>query len=185
MPANAANPALGTAQSPGPPASPGEAKVACAIHCCDKEPYELSNNRGGKNTCQRLSKRKDACVVRKLREMKGDKLTTKNKFDDVLASPRCSAPGISRTLIPDNIVLHGEDVVAIDSKWPCDPSKVKFGKSVVNPSDSRTGLAMTTGKEADEYPKITKPVKVTESKAMTPADTKELKDKDCTCSKKK
>jgi hypothetical protein len=177
MPANAANPAMGTSQAPGPPGVGGEADVACAIHCCDQKAYKLPDNRGGKNTCQRLACRKHSCVLHSLREKtESGNLTTKNKLSNVLASPRCSAPGIGRTLIPDTIVGG----VAIDAKFPCDPSKVKFGKAVKNLSLPKAGSAMETDKELSEYNQIDKPVKVSDSKAMTPADAAASKG-DCKC----
>jgi hypothetical protein len=178
---NAANPAMGTSQAPSPPGMGGEADVACAIHCCDKKEYNLPKKKGKKaqkTTCQRLGSRKHSCVLHKLREKtESGKLTTTNKFKNVLASPRCSAPGVGRTLIPDTIV----DGVAIDAKFPCDPSKVKFGSPVKNLSLPRPGTSMQGDKELNEYKAITKPVKVQDCQAMTPSDAAEAKGSNCKC----
>lgn len=169
-------------QSPGAPVTPAEAAVACAIWCCDKKPYNLNNNRGGRQTCQRLGNRKHSCVLHSLRKKKGDKLTTDNKRTDVQASPRIEHGQLGndtgRTLIPDTIV-NGNKV--IDAKFPCEPENVTFttGKNKLqNLSDGRLGTEMGTPKEAVDYKKI-KGVKKTE--CMTPADAATKKGDNCEC----
>lgn len=181
MPLNSSNPALGIGQSPGSiTATNGEAEVACAIYCCDKKPYSLKNNRGGRKTCQRLAHRKHSCVLHKLREKNGDKLTQTNKFKNIYASPRYKVPGIKRVLIPDTIVGN----TVIDAKFPCDPAKVHKagftkGKGVkAYPSTSKAGSSMMTKKERREYKKIEGVKRV---KAMTPSDAAKKKGK-CKCS---
>ncbi len=178
-------------QSPSPPVSPAEAKVACAIFCCDKKEYSLKNTRGGRKTCQRLGHRKHSCVLHKLREhTPSGRLTTKDKFPNIQASPRFKVKGISRTLIPDTIV-DGNKVV--DAKFPCQTSDVhsasdtppgtgpgftKGSGTRAYPCDSRLGTAMGTPKEARDYKKI-KGVKKVE--CMTPEDAKSKKGDDCAC----
>lgn len=178
-------------QPPSPPAIPGEAKVACAIYCCDQEEYSLKNTRGGRKTCQRLGHRKHSCVLHKLREKTASgKLTTKNKHADVQASPRFKVPGVPRTLIPDTIV-NGNKV--IDAKFPCETNKVHgpsdtpagtgpgftTGKSKrAYPCSPRSGASMLTRKERKDYKKIPGVKKV---EAMTPEDAKKKKGDDCKC----
>jgi hypothetical protein len=147
--------------------------VACAIQCCDKKPYNLPNNRGGRKTCQRLAHRKHSCVLHRLREKKGNKLTTENKFPNIQASRRYppSETGASRVLIPD-VVMNGNRV--IDAKFPCDPANVKFGKNVVNPSLDLPGKA--TKKEKRDY-KLIPGIK--EVKPMSPKQAREKGE--CAC----
>jgi hypothetical protein len=172
-------------QSPGPPVTPAEAAVACAIWCCDKEPYSLQNTRGGRKTCQRLGHRKHSCVLHKLRKKSGNKLTTTNKVPGVEASPRIP-PGVrgndtSRVLIPDTIV-DGNKV--IDAKFPCETDDVhkkgftKGAAKMAYPSDGRLGSAMTTSKEDIDYKKIDGGMK---TECMTPADAAAKKGSDCEC----
>lgn len=177
-------------QSPQPPVTPAEAAVACAIFCCDQEDYSLTNKRGGRKTCQRLGHRKHSCVLHKLREEKGGKMTTTNKVPGVQASPRIKVKGIKRPLIPDTIV-DGNKV--IDAKFPCKTEDVHgpgdtppgtgpgFTKGAAKrafPSDSRLGTAMGTPKEAKDYKKIPGVQKV---ECMTPEDAKSKKDANCKC----
>ncbi len=76
-------------------------KVACAIYCCDQKEYPLVKRAGNKN-CQRLGSKKHSCVLHQLREKKGGKLTQKNRFSGIQASPRIEDNG--KLLIPDTIV---------------------------------------------------------------------------------
>ncbi|MFO0617509.1 MAG: hypothetical protein U0414_33240 [Polyangiaceae bacterium] len=175
-------------QKPGVAMTPTE-RVACAIYCCDKKKYNLPNSRGGRKTCQRIGNRKHSCVLHALRKhTKSGKLTTKNKYAGVKASPRF--PKGKRTLIPDTIV-NGNKV--IDAKFPCEtkdvhgPGDKPKGKGPgfttgkgkkAYPSDSRRGTVMLTSKEKSDYKKINGIKKV---EAMTPADAKTAKGKNCKC----
>lgn len=176
MTANSGNVALGIGQTAGTAAAAsGEAVVACAIYCCDKEKYNLPNSRGGRKTCQRIASRKHSCVLHKLRVKKNGKLTQQNKFSNVLASPRYDNV-VSRRLIPDTIV----DNVVIDAKFPCSTTAVhKVGWSPpknVYPTDGRSG--MMGKKELREYGKIKN---VKDVKAMSPADAAKKKGANCKC----
>lgn len=171
-PPNAAT-MMGAVHAPVVVANPA-AVVACAIHCCDKKAYNLPNNRGGRQTCQRLAHRKHSCVLHKLRVKTNGRLTQTNKYKDIQASPRFDVPGIPRTLIPDTIVKG----TVIDAKFPCDPSKVTFGSNVKNPSrPGVSGSSMLGTKELDEYPLIPG---VKDVEGMTPSDAAALKG-DCVC----
>jgi hypothetical protein len=179
-------------QSPQPPVTPAEAAVACAIFCCDQQDYSLNDTSGGEKTCQRLANRKHSCVVHKLREEKGGKMTTTNKVPGVQASPRFDPKdtGVPRTLIPDTIV-DGNKI--IDAKFPCKtgdvhgpgdnppgtgPGFTKPGTRRAFPSDARTGVDMGTPKEATDYTNIKGVQKV---ECMTPEDAKSKKDANCKC----
>lgn len=172
-PPNAAT-LMGTVHAPSVALNPDQ-EVACAIHCCDQKAYNLPNSRGGRQTCQRLANRKHSCVLHSLREKDNGKLTTRNKFANIQGCPRFDGvPGAGRTLIPD-VVVNGNRV--IDAKFPCDPSKVKFGNPVANASQAGSGTSMLTAKERVDYSKIPGIKKV---EGMSPSDANAKKG-NCTC----
>ena len=133
--------------------------VACAIHCCDKQPYTMKKNRPKSVSCQRLAHRKHSCVLHSLRNKSGNRLTTENKFSDrgVFASPRSNTPINGKIRIPDVVV--GNKIV--DAKFPCSTDKVysqlPMSNTAIesNPTDS---LSMMTFKEKNIYGKFKHPV---------------------------
>lgn len=158
--------------------------VACAIHCCDKAPYEKGKHDDQGKHCRSLSISKHSCVVHSLREKdKSGNLTTTNKFKGVSASPRFPSGGV--TLIPDTIVTVPGGTKIIDAKFPCarpfDHTKKLNGPY---PSDmSVIGNSMKGDKELIDYPTI-KPDgknKVKKVDAMTPKDAKDKISSDCKC----
>lgn len=147
--------------------------VACAIHCCDKAPYEKRKHDDEGQDCRSLSTSKHSCVLHSLRKKEGDKLTLENKFDNVQASPRF--PKKSPKLIPDTII-NGNTV--IDAKFPC-KKKVPAPLKGSHPSDlTKTGKDMLTTKEKVDYQAIPGVKKV---KAMTPKEADKAKGSKCTC----
>jgi hypothetical protein len=149
--------------------------VACAIHCCDKAPYDKRDHKDEGQDCRSLSTSKHSCVLHSLRKKKGDTLTLENKFGNVQASPRFQMG--STTLIPDTII-NGNEV--IDAKFPC-KKKVPAPLKGSHPSDlTKTGPDMLTDKEKLDYPQIPGVKKV---KAMTPKDAEKAKGAKCTCKK--
>jgi hypothetical protein len=163
----------GCTQLPVIAGNTAEEIVACAIHCCDKAPYEKRKHDDEGQDCRSLSTTKHSCVLHSLRKKKGDKLTLEHKFDNVQASPRF--PMGSTTLIPDTII-NGN--VVIDAKFPC-KKKVPAPLKGAHPSDlTKTGTDMLTKKEKIDYPAIPGVKKV---KAMTPKDAEKAKGAKCTC----
>ncbi len=177
----------GVMQAAGTAAN-AEAEVACAIWCCDQKPYPLPDTRGGRKTCQRLANRKHSCVLHKLRQQDEDRLTQKDKFSNIKASPRHRVPGIARVLIPDAIANE----TVIDAKFPCNTSDVhgpgdtppgtgpgftSGAATRVYASTSATGADMITKKELREYAQIDGVHRVM---AMTPYDANANRG-DCTC----
>lgn len=147
-------------------------KVACAIYCCDQKEYPLVKRAGNKN-CQRLGSKKHSCVLHQLREKKGGKLTQKNRFSGIQASPRIEDNG--KLLIPDTIV--GSTV--IDAKFPCpDPIK-NTPPNIAQPSPARSSDSMLGTKETVDYQNLDG---VDDVEGMTPSEAEDEKG-DCKCGK--
>jgi len=157
--------------------------VACAIHCCDKAKYDKRAHDDQGQHCRSLSTSKHSCVLHSLREKdKNGGLTTNNKFDGVMASPRF---GSNPTLIPDTIIKVGGGHKIIDAKFPCKTpfDHTKPLKSESYPSDmSVSGSSMLGQKELGDYKEIkVDGQKVKKVEAMTPKDAEAKKNANCTC----
>lgn len=161
-----------------------EELVACAIHCCDKAPYEKGKHDDQGAHCRSLSTSKHSCVLHVLRvKDKNDNLTTTNKYKapgpEIEASPNCGG------LIPDTIIATGGGHVVIDAKFPCDtPFDHTKPLNGTKRSDlTVTGKSMKGDKELIDYPTIKRngqKVKDVEAWAPKEAEAKINKAK-CTC----
>ena len=142
--------------------------VACAVHCCDKAPYE---------------KGKHSCVMHSLRKKdKGGKLTKESKFPGVDAPYR----GQYGDLVPDTIIKVKGGHKAIDAKFPCDTpfDHTKALKGTKTSDLSVLGESMKGDKELDDYLSIkVDGQKVKGCDAMTPKDAAGRINKKCTCKK--
>ena len=176
----------GCLQVPVVTGSTPEEIVACAIHCCDKAPYEKGKHDDQGQHCRSLSTSKHSCVLHSLREKdKNGNLTTTNKFKDangdviVEASPRCGS------MIPDTIIKVAGGHKVIDAKFPCDTpfDHTKPFKGSRMSDMSVTGKSMETDKELIEYPTIVRDgQKVKKVEAWSPKDAAGKIDKSsCTC----
>jgi len=164
-----------------------ELLVACAIYCCDQAEYtkirhhtstgkDGSKITGKSKDCRSLSTTKHSCVLHSLRKKdKSKKMTTTDKFPDVEASPRGTAPspGGSSTvnIIPD-IILYGDRI--IDCKFPCpDGSTAPLKKKKCPSNPEISGREMMTPKERDVYPNM-KERKIEDVAAWTPRDAESM-----------
>ena len=152
--------------------------ICCAILCCEEKEYNLKKKppKKGKDgkmhdpTCTRLGHRKHSCVLHKLREKQGDKLTTKNKFKDeetgkvLEASPRYPP----NTNPPDAIPDLKANFTKADKK---DKKSQAMGMT-------DTGESMLTKKERTTYTDVDGGCQVY---GMSPQDAKDTIKGDCKC----
>lgn len=166
-----------------------EELVACAIHCCDKAPYDKRAHDDQGQHCRSLSTSKHSCVLHTLRKKdKSGNLTQEPAFDGVSASPRF---GKNPTLIPDTIVEVKGGHKVIDAKFPCktpfDHKKPLKDESYASDM-SVAGETMLGDKELGSYRTI-KPDgtnKVKDVQAMTPKDAAgKINKQKCTCKEEK
>ncbi len=160
-----------------------ECTVACAIICCDEAKYtkdthpdKIDKNgdliKGEEQDCTSLSRTKHSCVLHSLREKKGGKLTTDNKFDKIEASPQ-KVDALGNSAIPD-VIVNGDHV--IDCKFPCKKPAAPLNMQECE-SANISNTQMDTTKEDTVYMTIDG---VNKSEAMTPKDArKRHKDKQC------
>lgn len=173
------------------------AAVACAIYCCDKQPYKMPHKTPKPKpeiSCQRLGSRKHSCVTHQLREKTSSaKLTKKTrqgkKFtSDLLVSPRSAKPIGGKIRIPDTIVKEKGKWNIIDAKFPCDSKKLNSKmplNSASAPSTNASSASMKTHKERVHYKKFkVNGKRVNKVNCMTPADAAKKKGK-CSCTKTK
>lgn len=184
-----------------------EAKVACAIWCCDQVTYRQTRGRSRKKDCQRLANKKHSCVHHALKAA-GDK--------KVVSSPRFSETGSRFTapkellkkaakmrgkkkmkwLTPD-VLIDSDPPTLVDAKFPC-PKREDInsqlgrtdGRIVMNGAQALTSGSGpgVTPKELDIYPELkVDGARVGENnvKTMTPEQADAKKTDACTCEDKR
>jgi hypothetical protein len=160
-----------------------ETKVACAILCCDKATYKMQKSGRDDKECQRLNNRKHSCVLHSLREKKGGKLTTGDRFTGITASKKFKVGG--KTRIPDIITSNPKKI--IDAKFPCKTDDLKKGWAqgkVQYPSDPTRGAAdVLTDKELRDYKTIANRIGAPAPEAMTPVEAAAKLPGGCDCTK--
>lgn len=184
-----------------------EAKVACAIWCCDKATYEQVKRKSPEKDCQRLASKKHSCVFHSLKNV-GDK--------KVIPSPRFSTGGgrfsvgkellAGRYVRPDrgvpknpymcpDVLIDSTPPKIIDAKFiPChgvDEINRQLGRTdgriVMNGKqslDTAIGDVPKAPKETKLYPKMKvdgKPIGEKNVRTMTPNQANDEKTDACTC----
>jgi hypothetical protein len=163
-----------------------EAKVACAILCCDKATYKMQKSGRDDKECQRLNNRKHSCVLHALRKKENGKLTQDDRFTGITANKKfeIGSGKAKRTRRPD--ILTSNPKKMIDAKFPCNTEDLKKGwkqGKVQCTSDSRLGTAMFTDKDEVDYTKIAKREGYPEPEMKTPEDAKKDLPGGCDCTK--
>ena len=156
--------------------------VACAIHCCDKAPYEKGKHDDQGQHCRSLSISKHSCVMHSLRKKdQGGNLTKESKFSGVEAPVR----GQYGDLVPDTIIKVKGGHRVIDAKFPCETpfDHTKPLNSTKRSDMSVSGESMKGDKELDDYLQIkVDGQKVKGCDAMTPKDAaSKINKQKCTC----
>lgn len=130
--------------------------IACAIHCCDSKYYPIKEH-PPLSPCTSLGKKKDTCVRKNAR-----KAFEKNKINNAKIEPRQEVQiktkkGLKTVVCKPDFMVDNR---VIDSKFPCDESKLRpklTPGSHTDVQDRAVGAAKKTPKEKIAYPKMKGP----------------------------